>query len=303
VAVDCTAGGGGHTEALLATGARVVAIDRDPKAQDALRARFPDAAGLLPVHGDFRDIEAIVEDAAGGPVHAILADLGVSSPQLDEAARGFSFRAAGPLDMRMDPTGGAPLAERLATVDEATLAGVIRDLGEERRARAIARAILRARDEGTLSDTARLADVVARAAGGAARAKGGIHPATRTFQALRIWVNDELGALDALLRALPNVLAPGGRAAIISFHSLEDRKVKRAFADLSRGCVCPPDLPVCRCERVAEFARVTRRAVVASDAETTRNPRARSARLRVVERVRQGAPDPAHNDDTEVHDG
>ncbi len=284
-AVDCTTGGGGHTEGLLATGCEVLALDRDPKALDAARRRFGDEPRLHLVHADFRALAEVVHREAGGEVKGVLADLGISSPQVDDPARGFSLRGDGPLDMRMDPTRGAPLAERLAQTDEAELTRVLRDLGEERRARQVARAILRARDADQLEGTAALAEVVARAVG---RSEGRIHPATRSFQALRIWVNDELGALDTLLAALPEVLSPGGRAAIISFHSLEDRRVKQAFRALSTGCVCPPDLPICACGRVAEWDVLTRRAIQSSPAEVEANPRARSARLRAVARKEAG---------------
>lgn len=281
-AVDCTVGGGGHTAALLETGAQVLAIDRDPAALTAVRERFGDEPRLHLVHGDFRDLVELVDSHAGGAVQAVLADLGVSSPQLDDPARGFSFRGAGPLDMRMDPSSGRPLSERLLEIDTRELARIIFEYGEERRSRAISRAIVQASEEGTLVDTAALADVVAGAVGG--RRSHRIHPATRTFQALRIWVNDELGALDALLVALPRVLAPFGRAAIISFHSLEDRRVKQAFRSLSTGCICPPDLPVCGCGRIEVFERLTRRPITASDEETAHNRRARSARLRGIAR-------------------
>ena len=284
-AVDCTTGGGGHTGGLLATGCEVLALDRDPRALDAARRRFAGEPRLHLVHADFRQLAEVVHREAGGEVMAVLADLGISSPQVDDPSRGFSLRGDGPLDMRMDPTRGASLADRLAAVGEAELTAVLRDLGEERRARQVARAILRARDGGALTGTAALAEVVARAVG---RGVGRIHPATRTFQALRIWVNDELGALDTLLAALPEVLAHGGRAAIISFHSLEDRRVKQAFRALATGCICPPDLPVCVCGRVAEWDVLTRRALKPGDAEVQANPRARSARLRAVARKEAG---------------
>ncbi|RMG14277.1 MAG: 16S rRNA (cytosine(1402)-N(4))-methyltransferase RsmH [Deltaproteobacteria bacterium] len=285
IAVDCTAGGGGHTEALLSTGATVVAIDKDPAALAALEERLGGCPRLRVVPGDFREVEALLEAHHLGPVDALLADLGVSSPQLDTPARGFSFRHPGPLDMRMDPTRGVPLSERLASVDLPELTRILRDYGEERRARRIARALIEARDAGRLGDTADLARVVEAAAGPAA---GRLHPATRTFQALRIWVNDELGALEALLDALPRLLAPGGRAAIVSFHSLEDRRVKQRFRALAQGRVHPPGVPVRQTEEGAPFEILTPRACVPSEAERRRNPRARSARLRAIRRV--GAP-------------
>lgn len=298
IAVDCTLGGGGHTRRLLETGARVIAVDRDETALSAARESLVDERLTL-VHGDFRDLSAIVQDFVGGTVDAVLADLGVSSPQLDEPSRGFSFREAGPLDMRMDASRGVPLSERLDKVEETELASIIRELGEERHARRIAKAISRAREEGILTDTSRLAEIIAGAAGRPKkRGKSVIHPATRTFQALRIWVNEELDSLDELLDALPEVLAPGGRVAIISFHSLEDRRVKRAFASLCEPCVCPPDFPVCTCGRRPLFSRLTRKVVRPSAAEAEHNPRARSARLRAVKR--SSDVERAVNDDKEL---
>lgn len=283
--LDGTLGWGGHSEALLDAGARVVGVDRDPAALQAATgrlARFGDR--FTAVQGNFRDARALLDELGLERVDGALVDLGVSSPQLDEAHRGFSFSKAGPLDMRMDPTSGEPLSAWLARVDERELAQVIKEYGEEPFARPVARAVKRAFDEGRLTDTAALAQVVGQAI---PRAKWprAIHPATRTFQALRIAINDELGALDAFLESLPDVIAPGGRAAVISFHSLEDRRVKRAFAKLSTGCICPPDLPVCGCGRQAGWRLLTRQAVSGSDTEVALNPRARSAHLRCVERV------------------
>ena len=218
-----------------------------------------------------------------GEVDGALVDLGVSSPQLDDPSRGFSFRAGGPLDMRMDPTRGSPLSARLGEWDQEALAHIIFTFGEERMSRPIARAILRAHAAGTLTDTAALAQVVADAIPRRAWPKA-IHPATKTFQALRIAVNDELGALTDWLASLPRILKKGGRAAAISFHSLEDRLVKQEFARLATGCICPPALPVCACGRTAEWKVLSR--VKASDEEIAENPRSRSARLRGVERLR-----------------
>jgi len=217
-------------------------------------------------------------------VDGALVDLGVSSPQLDQAERGFSFSRPGPLDMRMGEE-GEPLRDLLRRIDERELARILREYGEEPFARPIARAVKRAVDEGGPLDTARLAELVAGAIPRKAWPKK-IHPATRTFQALRIAVNDELGALAQWLEALPAILGPGGRAAAISFHSLEDRMVKEKFRALTQGCTCPPDLPVCACGAKAAFAPVTRKPIVAADDEVAHNPRARSARLRVVEKLR-----------------
>jgi 16S rRNA (cytosine1402-N4)-methyltransferase len=269
--VDCTLGFGGHTAALLAAGAgRVIGIDRDDDAIDRARRRLDgDAARVTFVHEDYRRLPGVLAAQGISEVDGVLADLGVSSMQLDEPARGFSFRQPGPLDMRMDRTRGLTLADRLADVDAESLADVIFRFGEERHSRRVARAVLAARDRGELTDTAALASVVRRAAGG--RGWQRIDPATRTFQALRIWVNDELDNLEPFVESAYGVLAPGGRLAIIAFHSLEDRVVKHTFRRLS--------------DHGASARLVTRRPVTAGDEECSRNPRARSARLRVLERV------------------
>jgi 16S rRNA (cytosine1402-N4)-methyltransferase len=270
VYVDCTLGAGGHTAALLDAGAaRVIGIDRDETAIALARQRLAAFGGRVEfVHADYRDLPAVLAARQAPPVDGVLADLGVSSMQFDEAARGFSFREGGPLDMRMDQSQGAPLAERLADVDEATLADVIWQFGEERRSRRVARAIVAARDRGALDSTVALASAVRRGVG--AHGWQRIDPATRTFQALRIWVNGELDGLAAFLVAAVGALRRGGRLAVIAFHSLEDRIVKHAVRDLAaQGTV----------------TLVTRRPVTAGEAEVAGNPRARSARLRVVERV------------------
>ena len=268
--VDCTAGLGGHTQLLLEAGAgRVLAIDRDLSALERARARVGgDKARVEFVHEDYRRLSEVL-DARGIPeVDGVLADLGVSSMQLDEPGRGFSFRAAGPLDMRMDQSRGPSLAERLAEVEAGDLADVIWRFGEERHSRRVARAIVAARDRGDLVDTAALASVVRRAAGG--RGWQRIDPATRTFQALRIWVNAELDGLEEFIDMAWGRLARGGRLAVIAFHSLEDRVVKHTFRRLGEG----------------DTARLlTRRPVVPGEDECARNPRARSARLRVLEKA------------------
>jgi 16S rRNA (cytosine1402-N4)-methyltransferase len=287
VFLDGTLGGGGHAEALLERGARVIGTDRDPRALAAARARLARfGEAFQAVRSDFRDAEGVLRSLGIAAVDGALVDLGVSSPQLEEAERGFSFSRPGPLDMRMSDQ-GETLAELLARADERELTRILREYGEEPFARPVARAILRAVEkEGARAlDTARLAEVVAGAIPRRAWPRS-IHPATRTFQALRIAVNDELGALAAWLAALPRVVAPGGRAAAISFHSLEDRMVKRAFQALTRSCTCPPGLPVCRCGSNPEFRAVTKRAVTPTEAEVARNPRARSAKLRAVVKVR-----------------
>ena len=285
VFLDGTLGGGGHAEALLDAGARVIGLDQDPAALQAARARLG-ARGeqFVAEQANFRDARGVLDRLGVREVDGALVDLGVSSPQLDDARRGFSFRARGPLDMRMDPTRGEPLSALLSRWDEKALARILDTLGEERFARPIARAIHRAHREGKLADTAVLADVVGRAIPRKAWPKD-LHPATRTFQALRIAVNDELGALSDFVGDLPRIVARGGRAAAISFHSLEDRIVKQGFAKLATGCICPPRLPVCACGRVAQWKVLTRKAVQTSEAEQRENPRSRSARLRAVERL------------------
>ncbi|MCA1826599.1 MAG: 16S rRNA (cytosine(1402)-N(4))-methyltransferase RsmH [Myxococcales bacterium] len=281
--LDGTLGGGGHALALLDTGARVVGIDQDPAALETARSRLQ-GRDVVIAHGNFRDARAVLDSLGVGEVDGALVDLGVSSPQLDDPSRGFSFREGGPLDMRMDPTRGRPLSERLDEWDEKALARILDSLGEERFARKIAREIHRAWSQHKLADTRELADLVAAAIPRKAWPPK-IHPATRTFQALRIAVNDELGALSEWLVQLPRIVSRGGRAAAISFHSLEDRLVKQGFAKLATGCICPPDLPVCACGRTAQWKVLTRKPVEAAPDELERNPRARSARLRAVERL------------------
>ncbi len=267
--VDATVGGGGHIERLLALSAplgRVVGLDRDERALAATRARlspFGDRVEL--VHARFGELRAVLEERGVTRVDGVIADLGVSSPQLDDATRGFSFTRGGPLDMRMDGSSGETAAELVARLDENELADVLFKYGEERRSRPIARSIKRAEAEGQLATTDDLRRAVVRVLG--PRKQGASDPATRTFQALRIAVNDELGELEALLAALPLVLADGGVASLISFHSLEDRLIKHTF----RGD--------------ARFEPLTKRPVVAGDAESARNPRARSAKLRAARRV------------------
>ena len=283
--LDGTLGGGGHALLLLEGGARVIGIDKDPRALAAARARLARfGEAFRAVRADFRDAKNVLDALGLAAVDGALVDLGVSSPQLDEAGRGFSFSRPGPLDMRMSGE-GEPLADLLRRIDERELARILREYGEEPFARPIARAVKRAVQAGETLDTARLAGIVSTAIPRKAWPRK-IHPATRTFQALRIAVNDELGALARWLEALPSILAPGGRAAAISFHSLEDRMVKEGFRSLTRACTCPPDLPVCACGAKASFTPVTRKPVVAGEAEVAANPRARSAKLRVVEKLR-----------------
>jgi 16S rRNA (cytosine1402-N4)-methyltransferase len=275
---DGTLGGGGHSLLFAETGAEVLGVDRDPQAlahAGARLARFP----LVTIKaGNFRDLPELLPR----PVDGLLLDLGVSSAQLDRPERGFSFRAGGPLDMRMGPDAAESLEELLERVGEEELANILYEYGEERRSRPVSRAILRAFHEQKLKSTADLAEVIRRAVG--PMGKDTSHPATRSFQALRIALNDELGALESLLQALPEVLAPGGVAAILSYHSLEDRLVKHAFQKHAKGCECPPQIPVCVCGKLPTVEILTKHPQLPSEAEISENPRARSAKLRVCRR-------------------
>jgi 16S rRNA (cytosine1402-N4)-methyltransferase len=283
--LDGTLGGGGHSELLLERGARVIGLDKDPRALAAATARLARwGEAFRAVRADFRDAKNVLSALGLTGVDGALVDLGVSSPQLDEAERGFSFSRPGPLDMRMSEE-GERLEDLLRRIDERELARILREYGEEPFARPIARAVKRAVQSDEKLDTARLAEIVAGAIPRKAWPRR-IHPATRTFQALRIAVNDELGALAAWLDGLPAMLNVGGRAAAISFHSLEDRMVKHRFRALTQACTCPPDLPVCACGARASFAAITRKAIGPSDDEVGGNPRSRSAKLRAVEKIR-----------------
>ena len=269
VFVDCTVGLGGHARALIEAGAsRLIGLDRDPAAVAAARdalSGFGDRVEV--VHADYRRVAAVLDERGVAKVDGVLADLGVSSMQLDAPGRGFSFRQDDPLDMRMDTTAGPTAAEALRDVDERTLADVIYEFGEERHSRRVARAIVAARERGSIETTGQLAEIVRRAIPRKGYTR--IDPATRTFQAIRIWVNRELEGLDGFLGVATRRLADGGRMAVITFHSLEDRIVKHTLRALA-----------------AEHAGLrirTKRPLVPSEAEIGRNPRARSAKLRAVE--------------------
>ncbi len=288
VVVDATLGPGGHAEALLeAIGpeGRLFGIDRDPLAL-ALAARRLERFGsaFVPIAGDHRHLAPLLERAGAGPLDRVLFDLGISSAQLDDPSRGFSFAADGPLDMRIDRSSGPTAADLLALSSEDELARILWSHGEERRSRAIARAIVREREREPLRGTRQLAQLVQRVAGPAARRER-IHPATRTFQALRIAVNGELEQLGATLEAAVSLLVPGGRIAVIAFHSLEDRIVKHRFRELAHRCTCPPGLPACGCGRIDLLRVVTPRPIRPAPDELERNPRSRSARLRVGQRL------------------
>lgn len=282
VYIDATVGLGGHAIGILERSApdgRLLAIDADAQAMAIARQRlagFGDRALL--VVGHHADLAAIAREYGFSQVDGILFDLGVSSMQLGEAQRGFSFDRDGPLDMRMGASQMLTAAEIVNTWSEERLAEIIYTYGEERRARQVARAICRHRP---LRTTQELAQVVARAVGPAGR----IHPATRTFQALRIAVNDELVSLQEALPQAATLLAPGGRLVVIAFHSLEDRIVKQFMVRESRDCICPPRLPTCVCGHAATLARLTKKPLRPSQQEVASNPRSRSARMRVAERL------------------
>ncbi|MEK6335225.1 MAG: 16S rRNA (cytosine(1402)-N(4))-methyltransferase RsmH [Acidobacteriota bacterium] len=281
--VDCTVGLGGHSEAILqaSSDATVLGIDRDDEALELARKRLAQyGLRFRAVHADFRELTRVLAIAKVGQPRGILADLGVSSWQLDSPSRGFSFRHDAPLDMRMDATGdGETAAELLGRLSEVDIAQIIFEYGEERRSRRIARLIVEQRERGEPVKTTRdLARLVERAIG--AGKKRRIHPATLTFQALRIAVNQELENLDGFLTEAVDLLEPEGRLAVISFHSLEDRIIKRMLLKLSGRCQCPPRLPVCGCGARKVIEILTRRPITPDDEETIDNPRARSAKLR-----------------------
>jgi 16S rRNA (cytosine1402-N4)-methyltransferase len=289
-AIDCTVGGAGHARLVaerLGPGGTLIGIDRDPAAEehfaqlaaevacDTRFLRMPFAEGL----------DTLVAEAVRADL--VLLDLGMSSLQVDTRDRGFSYAYDAPLDMRMDPDQEVTAAEIVNTWDQRRLARLLREYGEERYANAIARAIVRRRDEGELETTQELVDVIKGAVPAPARFAGG-HPAKRSFQALRIAVNDELDQLELALPLAWTALRRGGRFGAISFHSLEDRRVKRFLVERARGCICPPDLPVCACGREPEAELLNRRAIMPTPGEIADNPRSKSARLRAAKKI--GAP-------------
>lgn len=281
VVVDATFGGGGHTRRLLEAmreGTQIVGIDRDPEA--VANAGLLDDDRVRVLRGNFADLESLLEEAHVNEPVGVLFDLGVSSHQFDEGSRGFSYRFDGPLDMRMGPDAELTADDVVNGWDESRLAAAIRRFGEEPLAGRIAGAIVANRP---IRSTGHLAEVIAEATPAAVRRKG--HPARKTFQAIRLAVNEELDALTRGLDGALDVLAVGGRCAVISYHSLEDRIVKRRFARGARGCTCPPDLPVCACGGVTELRLLTRHPIEPDAAEVEANPRARSARLRAVEKL------------------
>ena len=281
--VDCTVGAGGHAYGILEASSPdglLLGLDLDPQALTLAQRRLvPFGKRVTLKRSSYTDLRRVLETLGWESVHGILLDLGLSSMQLDTPERGFSFRSDAPLDMRFDPDAPVTAADLVNTLPEGELADILYRYGEERRARQVARAIVAARPVET---TRQLAEIVAKATGSG---RPGIHPATRTFQALRIAVNRELDSIEQVLPQAVDVLAPGGRLAVISFHSLEDRIVKQFFRRESRDCICPPKQPVCTCGHKARITEITRRPIRPSEAEATRNPRARSSRLRVAEKI------------------
>jgi len=285
VIVDATVGSGGHAAAILERiqpGGRLIGIDRDPQALERVRSRFAGAPVTL-VHGNFGDLAQFLDNLGLAAVDGVLFDFGVSSEQLDYAERGFSFREEAPLDMRMDPTSPTTAADLISVLSEAELLRILREYGEERWARRIARRIVTTRQHTPIRTTAALAALVTAAIPPAARSRR-IHPATRTFQALRIAVNDELTAISQGLHAAIRRSNSTARIVAISYHSLEDRTVKETFRNLARSCRCPPLSPTCQCGG-ALITVLTRRPVVPSPEEVAGNPRSRSAKLRAAERI------------------
>jgi 16S rRNA (cytosine1402-N4)-methyltransferase len=289
--VDCTFGAGGHARLLaerIGASGTLIAIDRDPVAAERFAEMEPELAPTARfIRASFVDGLARLADE-GVRADLVLMDLGMSSMQIDTWQRGFSYSYDAPLDMRMDPELELSAFRLVNESEPRHLEAIFRDLGEERYARPIARAIVRARQKAPIESTIALVDVISRAVPAPARFAGG-HPAKRVFQALRIAVNDELGQLDAALPLAWGLLCPGGRLAAISFHSLEDRRVKRFLADRAQGCICPPDLPVCVCGHEPEAELIARGGVVATPGEIEANPRAKSARLRAARKLTERA--------------
>ena len=280
--MDCTVGAGGHASGILEASApagKLLGLDVDPQALDLAAARLKPFDGrVILVKASYIHLKEQLQKIGWQSVHGILADLGVSSMQIDTPSRGFSFQKEGPLDMRFDPSQPLRAKSLVNTAPEHELADILWRYGEEPQSRRIARAICEARP---IETTTQLAEVVQRSVG----RKGKIHPATRTFQALRIAVNQELEALETFLPQAVEVLEPGGRLAVISFHSLEDRLVKQFMLRENRDCICPPEQPTCTCGHKATLKIITRHPMVGKDDEVRENPRSRSAKLRVAEKL------------------
>jgi 16S rRNA (cytosine1402-N4)-methyltransferase len=288
--IDATLGGGGHAERILEASdpdGRLLGLDADGAAIARVRARLAPRFGdrLRLRQANFRELAAVGPAEGFGSVDGCLFDLGLSSFQLADAGRGFGIRTGGPLDMRFDTGRGVPAAELLASLDAAELTALFRKYGEEPFAGRIARALVEARRGAPVRAAEELAALIERVAPARAPGRRRVHPATRVFQALRIAVNEELDALEAGLAAALDLLRPGGRLVVLSYHSLEDRIVKRFFQAERRGCTCPPEVPVCVCGRAPRLRLVVSKGLVPGEAEIAANPRARSARLRAAERL------------------
>ena len=286
--LDGTLGGAGHSSQIarrLTEGGRLIGVDRDRTALAAAKERLaPYADRVTLVHSNFAEIDAILDSLGIPAVDGMLFDLGVSSPQLDDASRGFSYMADAPLDMRMDKDDVLTAGEVVNTWPQGELRRILYDYGEERYAPQIAAAICRAREKAPVETTLELGDII-RSAMPAQALREKQHPAKRSFQAIRIAVNDELGAVSRMMQAAVGRLNPGGRLAVITFHSLEDRIVKSEMQQAARGCTCPPEFPVCVCGKKPLVKLVTRKPIVSGPAELEENPRARSAKLRVAEKL------------------
>ena len=287
VYLDGTLGRAGHSREIAGrlTDGRLICVDRDQAALDAAEERLaPWRDKVTLVHSNFCELDAILDGLGLSGVDGMLFDLGVSSPQLDDASRGFSYMADAPLDMRMDKSDGLTARTVVNDWPQEELRRILWQYGEERYSSAIAGAIARAREKKPIETTLELVDII-RGAMPASALREKQHPAKRSFQAIRIAVNDELGAVDRMVRAAVPRLNPGGRLAVISFHSLEDRIVKNGLAEYAKGCTCPPDFPVCVCGKKPQIRLVTRKPIVSGPAELEENPRARSAKLRVAEKL------------------
>lgn len=285
--LDGTLGGAGHSRLILekTTDSRLIGLDRDPEALEAAAKTLEEFAGRISLHhATFDQAGNILQGLGIELLDGLLLDLGVSSHQLDTPERGFSFQQDAPLDMRMNPDSGETAADVLNLTDEVDLARIFFEYGEERYSRRIARKIVKRREEKAIERTTDLAQLVRDAIPGGQRPSR-INPATRVFQALRIYVNDELGQVSRGVDIAINLLKPGGRLVVISFHSLEDRIVKHLFRERARGCICPPRLPVCQCHQSPDVKILTRKGIRAAEEEVVKNPRSRSAILRAVERL------------------
>lgn len=288
--LDGTLGGGGHSAAILerlGPQGRLYGIDRDPQALQAAAARIQDRR-FTPIRGNFHQAKALLAQHGVASLDGALLDLGVSSHQLDARERGFSYHDDAPLDMRMDPDQPFSARDLVNQWSQEDIARVLRDYGEEKWAAQIARVLCDRRQSHPIQTTAQLVDIVDAAIPKKVRARDGSHPARRTFQALRIAVNDELAPLEQALRDLAELLVPGGRLCVIAFHSLEDRVVKNTFRSLADPCTCPKNLPVCVCGKTPTVRLITRKPITATPQELAENPRARSATLRVLKKLEAG---------------